>query len=324
MNPILLGFLVVVAVQFAGSLALSLLAAAILPRLEHTLRPDPAGRRSTALFALALMPAAGGLLAALGVVLPSWVRHEARGGVEYPGPLLVALAAAGLALWALRPGAALLDHWRTQHLASRWIRAGRDLPGLPLPATRIPCDFPLAAVYGTWRPRLLLSDRLLRALSRAQVRAVVEHELAHAGMRDNLRRLLLRASPDVLALLPAGRHLRSLFDAASEAAADQRASARVSPLLLARALLKTAGLVPPGQRLDLALAAFHREGGIAARVEALLRASAVRDDGSDRPPSTVPCLTLGAVVLLGLLLAGGQAMGPTIHRALESLVHLFA
>jgi hypothetical protein len=151
---------------------------------------------------------------------------------------------------------------------------------------------------------------------------VIEHELAHAGVRENLRRFLLRASPDVLALLPAGRRLRSLFDAACEAAADQRASARVPPLLLARALLRTAGLVPPGHQLDLAFVGFHREGGIAARVEALLRASAARDSAALRPPRLLPAVALGAGLLLGLLFAWGQASGPTVHRALESLVHL--
>jgi hypothetical protein len=79
--------------------------------------------------------------------------------------------------------------------------------------------------------------------------------------------------------------------------------------------------VPPGQRLDLAFATFHREGDIAARVEALLRASAARESLPDRPRRLFPA-ALGVVALLGLLFGWGQASG--IHRALESLVHLFA
>ena len=113
MSFVLLGFLVVVAVQFVVSLALSLLAAAALPLLERTLRRGRAGRRSAGLFALALTPGVGGLLAALGVALPAWVGHEARGAVELPGQALVALAAAGLGLGMLRLGAALRELWRT-------------------------------------------------------------------------------------------------------------------------------------------------------------------------------------------------------------------
>jgi Zn-dependent protease with chaperone function len=324
MTSLWLACLVLVAVHFLVSLALSVVALLALPFLEPRLRLCPAGVRAAAALALALSPAVGGMVAALGVALPAWLRHEAGGGTERPGSALVALAAAGLALGALRLGGALRDHRRTSRLAARWIRAGRDLSGLPLPATRVPCDFPLAVVFGLWRPRLLLSDRLLRALSRAQTRAVVEHELAHAAMRDNLRLFLLRASPDLLALLPAGRRLRSVFGEASEAAADERASARVSPLLLARALLKTASLVPPGQRLDLALAALHREGGIAARVLALLREGAPREAAPGRPWTAAPFIVLGLAVLVVVVLAAGTEMGSLVHQMLERLVHLSA
>jgi Zn-dependent protease with chaperone function len=317
----LLGLLVMVAVYFAVSSTLSLLVAAALPRLEAALRPWPAQRRTTGLLALALAPAAGGVLATLGVALPAWLRHEPQGGGEWPGPALVVLAEAGFSLAALRLGVALRDHLRTSRLVYSWTSAGQELPGLPLPATRVLCDFPLAAVFGIWRPQLLLSDSLLRGLTLAETRAVVEHELAHAGVRENLRRFVLRASPDLLALLPAGARLRSLFDEASEAAADHVASARVSPLLLAQALLKTASLVPAGHRLELSFAGFHREGGIAARVEALLQSGGGQASDRDRGPRA---LGVAVALLVGLLFALGQTSGPAAHRVLEDLVHLFA
>jgi hypothetical protein len=324
MTPGLLGVLVMVAVYFVVSSTLSLLVAAALPRLEGAPLRGLPRRRAAALFALALAPAASGLLAMLAVALPAWVRHEPRGGGEQPGPALVVLAGAGLALGALRLGVALRDHLRTKRLVSGWTSAGRDLPGLPLPATRVPCDFPLAAVFGMWRPHLLLSDTLLRGLTVAETRAVVEHELAHAGARENLRRFVLRASPDLLALLPAGARLRSRFDEASEEAADHAASAHVSPLLLAQALLKTAALVPPGPGLDLSFAAFHREGGIAVRVLALLHPSADNTSDRERRRGLPSSMGMSVALLVGFLLALGQASGPTVHRVLERLVHLFA
>jgi hypothetical protein len=47
--------------------------------------------------------------------------------------------------------------------------------------------------------------------------------VAHAAARETLRLWLLRASPDPLALLPAGRRLRAEFEQAAELAADASA-----------------------------------------------------------------------------------------------------
>ena len=168
------------------------------------------------------------------------------GSAETAGPVLVALAAAGAALVLGRAGAALLDLWRTSRLARRWSAAGRPLAGLPFPATRFAHEFPVAAVFGLRRGRLFLADGLLRALSPEELDGVVAHEAAHRAARDNLKRLLLRASPDLLALSGPGARLRQAFEEAAESEADDRACARVSPLVLARALLKVAALVPPG------------------------------------------------------------------------------
>ena len=154
----------------------------------------------------------------------------------------------------------------------RWEAAGRPLAGLPFPATRFAHEFPVAAVFGLRQGRLFLADRLLRALSPEELDGVVAHEAAHHAARDNLKRVLLEASPDLLALTGAGARLRRAFEDAAEAAADARACARVSPLVLARTLLKVASLVPPGQRLDAAVAALHRDGSLSARVQALVAA----------------------------------------------------
>ena len=117
----------------------------------------------------------------------------------------------------------------------------------------------MAAVVGLRRGRLFLADGLLRALAPDELDGVVAHEAAHRAACDNLKRLLLRASPDLLAWSGPGARLRQAFEEAAEREADDRACARVSPLVLARALLKVAALVPPGPGLDAALVAFHRD-----------------------------------------------------------------
>jgi Zn-dependent protease with chaperone function len=328
MSFAVLGAALLLAVHLVVSTALSLLVALALPRFEARPGGSPARRAST-LFCFSLLPALSGLAVALGLALPAWLVHEPRGTNETAGPVLVALAAAGAALVAGRAGAALLDQWRTWRLVRRWSATGRPLAGLPLPATRIPHEFPVAAVFGLVRGRLFLADRLLIALSPEELEGVVAHEVAHRAARDNLKRLLLRASPDVLALTGLGARLRQAFEDAAEAAADGRACARVSPLVLARTLLKVASLVPPGQRLDAAVAALHRDGALSARVLALVAAQeradaggvALTRTGRRAPPGLAAALV--AAALAALAVASDSSLRTT-HALLESLVHLMS
>jgi Zn-dependent protease with chaperone function len=322
-----LGLALCLAVHLLVSSALSLLVPVVLRWVEA--RPARApSRRASALLLLGLLPALGGLAAALGLALPAWLAHEPRGRAESAGPVLVGLAAAGAALVLGRLGRALLDLSRTRRLARVWSAAGRPLEGLALPATRFPHEFPVAAVVGVLRGRLFLAERLLDALSPEELEAVVAHEEAHRAAGDNLKRLLLRASPDLLALSGSGARLRRAFEQAAEAAADERAGSRVSPLALARALVKVASLVPPGQRLDAAVAALHRDGCLAARVRALVAAHDAEGRGGAPPARTrtsAPGLdvALAVLVLLALGSAGSSALRP-VHGALEALVHLLS
>ena len=323
MSFVLLGIAVVFAVHLLVATTLSITIAAALPRIEPALARLEPRRRASHLFGLSLLPAAGGLGAALGLALPAWLRLEPRGTGEEPGTTLLLLALAGAVLVSVRFGSALRDHWRTSRLVRRWTSEGQALAGFSFEATRFRHELPVAALAGTLTPRLLFSDTALRALTPAELEAVVEHERAHAAVHENLRRLLLRGSPDPLALLPRGRRLRAAFEEAAEAAADQAACTRVSPLLLASALLKVAGLVPPGHRLELAMASLHREGGIAARVRVLL---AAHDDG--RGPTLVSstlasnALRAAPSLMLGILVALAASALPPVHALLEALVHL--
>jgi Zn-dependent protease with chaperone function len=321
-----LGLALLLAVHLVASTALSLLAALALPWVEARPGGSPE-RRASALLFLGLVPALGGLAAAFALALPAWIAHEPRGTGETAGPVLVALAAAGAALVLGRAGAALLDQWRTLRLVRRWSAAGRPLAGLPLPATRFAHEFPVAAVVGVVRGRLFMADRLLRALSPEELDGVVAHEAAHRAARDNLKRLLLRASPDLFALTRPGARLRRAFENAAEAAADGRACERVSPLVLARTLLKVASLVPPGQRLDAAIAALHRDGSLSARVRALVAAhdrAARGEAGRVRDDQTAARgvgAALAVAALAGLVAGSAFALRP-VHGWLETLVHL--
>ncbi len=322
----LLGLAVVLAAQLAASSLASLLAAVAHSGLRARLARLAPGEQARHLLALALFPAAAGLLAA-GLAALAWLVHEPRSTDETLGPVLLALALLGLAVVAWRAGSAGLDAASSRRLVARFRREGRDLAGFPLPALQADHPFPVAALAGVWRPRLLIADRVLEALQPAEIDAVVAHELAHLQARDNLKRLLLAASPDPLALTGVGRRLRSEFLGAAEAAADARACVRVPATTLARAIVKVAGLVPEGARLDLAIASFHHDGSLASRVRALVGRDAEPLDEIHEPRGRSPRgIAIRAVLLLGSIsaLAGSGAALAMLHGALERLVHWFA
>jgi hypothetical protein len=204
------------------------------------------------------------------MALPAWIRHEPPDTTERAGLALVLLTGLGAALVASRLGIALRDERLTRRMVRSFTQDDRAEKTGGLSATILTVDYPLAALHGAWRPRLLLSRGLLAALEPDELEAVVEHERAHLAAHENLKRLLLRASPDPLALTAFGVRLRAAYEQAAEEAADEAACARIAPLAMAKALLKVASLVPPGHSQTLAMAALHREGTIEARVRALV------------------------------------------------------
>ena len=322
----LLGLAVVLAAQLVSAALASLAVAWLQARMRARLGALPPDARAARLLALALVPAVAGLLTAVAVAL-AWLAYEPRSTREAAGPMLLVLAVLALALVAARAGSAVTDALRTRRLVRSFRHAGRELGGLPLPASRAAHEFPVAALAGVWRPRLLLAERVLRALNPAELDAVVAHELAHLDARDNLKRLLLAASPDPLALTGPGRRLRAEFFAAAESAADAAACAQVSPTVLARAIVKVARLVPAGGRLELRMAGFHQDGSLASRVRTLLELGpALRDREARAPRPSRRAVVLGVAGALGL--AAGMALsGPALaalHGVLERLVRLLA
>ena len=323
MSFAVLGLALALALYLVASSGLSLVVGVSFPTLERAARRLHPRVRASFLFGLGVLPALGGTVLALGLVLPAWLTQEPREGDERAGPVLLLLASAGVLLVLLRLGSALRDQLRTQQTVREWRAAGQPLPGLPLAATRFPHDFPVAALSGFVRPRLLLADRLLLALSPEELRAVVAHELSHLEARDNLKRLLLRAAPDPLAFFATGASLRRAFEEAAEAAADAAAARRVAPLCLAQALVKVAALVPPGERLEMSAAALHREGSLAARVRALLQAHDHEAPADAFGPGPVRGASLLALSALFLLVVASSAL-PGVHHVLEGLVHLLS
>lgn len=311
---VLATFAVVNATLSFGLMALAPAALAALDRARAT-------TRARALIALRLAPAAAAAAVAIGLVLPAYLLFEpAHAGERITLPLAL-MAAAALAVIALGLRRGLRALAATFALERRWRAQAEAIavPFSPVPVYRVRDGFPVFTVVGLRRPSLYVSDRVLQALDPEEVAAAVAHERGHLEARDNVKRLLLRACPDLVAFSPLSRTLEREWAQAAEALADESASrdGRATALALAAGLVKVARLVPAPAG-GLPVSALHDGGDVAARVRQLV-ADPVP---SARPAPRQATRTLAAAALAGLALTLAAQTLPAVHDLIEVAARL--
>ena len=227
------------------SLAVAAVAPAVIPRLPS----DRLRLRTRVLLGLRLLPAAAAATVAAGLVVPAYLLLEpADSGERVTVPLaLLASAALAILLHGVARGAAR----SRRHRAARARVAGGSGAGhaARLPRARLPCPRRRCRSSPWWAGAAracYVSARVLHALTPAELAAAVAHERAHVGAADNLKRLLIRSTPDLLVLSRASRALDEEWGHAAEAIADERATGgdRHMALALAAGLVKVARLGP--------------------------------------------------------------------------------
>lgn len=295
------------------SALMGLAAPALLRRVD---RYSPASRAAL-LFRLRVLPAACATVCALGVALPVFLWFEPRDSDETFARTLWAAAAAGGALLA-RGGWRAAAAWRaTRAVMREWQARGRRIYTVdaPMPVFAIDESFPTVAVVGLARPALFIAERVLRECTPVEVRGMVLHECAHVTHRDNLKRFLIRACPD---LLRRGGLLDRAWTNAVEQAADARAVAHDPrfALELAQALIRVARLAPGVSRLEVA-SAFYLGGTIESRVRQLVEPADSLPDPS-RPLGWVLACTL-VVAFAGLVVVAAPALHQFMEAAVRSL-----
>jgi Zn-dependent protease with chaperone function len=307
-------------VSFAGTLCLVLMAAyglasLLLSILAAGIWSAWLGRmRSTSgdLLALRLVPSAGALFLTLSVVLPAFLINEPNRAAEPVGP--VALVLAVFALVTIGDG--ILRGCRAWAAADALLRkcgpTNRDcvMAGLNVDIVDVP--EPMVAVVGAWRPRIVAARGVLAACSQEEFRQVIGHEAAHISAHDNLKLLLLLASPDALAWMTAGEALTARWRAAAELEADALATGpdRCKRVALASALIKVARLSTAAERQFAALIMPVAVDDVEGRVRRLL-APLSTSPRTLRMKSVVACALLFAVVvvpLYGLVQIGVEAL----------------
>jgi hypothetical protein len=303
------------AVSALSAFAVAAIVGAALARLAGVLLARRVDRtavltRAQLLFAIRVLPMAAAATAAFAIALPIFLWFEERNTVEPLNRTLLVAACAGVFLLGRGLWRAAASWRASAQFVRAWQGCGRPVGGLTarMPVFAVDDAFPTVAVAGVLRPRLFIAERVLREFSAAEVAAMVAHECAHVSAYDNVKRLLMRACPDVLDAAP----LERAWAAACEEAADARAAALhpSARLDLAQALVRVARLAAPSAP-ELA-SAFYLGGSIEHRVRRLI----------DPAPAAAPSRSLRVALPLAVAVFAGAVVlaAPSLHALMEQAV----
>lgn len=204
-------------------------------------------------------------------VAPALVAEPAQ-MIDASGPAarwLMALWLAGVVLllitWAWRH-ARLRRQWLEGAIeAPPWLRArcARAAARLGLrkaPSLRLSSRVEGIAVVGLWRPTIVAPRRFLTELTRAELDAVLLHELAHVRRRDAWRAAAALALQIAYWFHPAAWLIRRRLEALREIACDARAATALGDRRqYARALVRVAESRWPAPAPGLALLRRRRQ-----------------------------------------------------------------
>jgi Zn-dependent protease with chaperone function len=311
-----MGFDLRVLVVALSSFAMgSLAGSALVPWLWRRVGSGTAAARATALLRIRALPFA---LATGSLVLAvlSFLVFEPRRPDERMGMVLISLAAAGIVFLAAAGLRLARLLFVTRRLERAWM-ANADvvrLEGLDVPTYAVSSSFPIVALIGIVRPRMIVARSVLAACSRQELRAIIAHELGHLLRRDNLTRAVLALSPDVLAWLPLSDRLALAWHDAAEEAADDHAAVlgEDGRLSLAEALIRVARLAPPGSAAVIVPAsALYRGENVNQRVRRLLAPPAA---------AAVPLSPGWRAAVTAAILASAALALHAIHELLEAAV----
>jgi hypothetical protein len=311
MNPAVMLCLVLLGLYGSTTLLLSgLVALSWNAGLKHR------GAGANDLLTLRLLPAAGGLLIVLSVVLPAFLTQEPHHQREAVGPWLVFLAT----LSFLTLGLGIRRGWHACRAARSLLRSCGPARGWVVANGQevkvVDVREPIVAVIGGWRPQIVAAECVISACSAEEFQQVISHEAAHVSAWDNLKQLLLIASPDVLGWTRAGTDLAQRWREAAELEADQRATQNDARkrVALAAALIKVARAVCALRRVRPVLSISVASDDVEARVRQLLA-----------PPAPLPPRAPSAKILVWcalLLPVAACPLYPWVHELIESLVRL--
>ncbi|MGO9515908.1 MAG: M56 family metallopeptidase [Candidatus Korobacteraceae bacterium] len=180
------------------------------------------------------------------------------------------LAACGLLIVSAGLVRVFSAHAKTKRAVTLWLSKtpnnGSDTKAAT-PALSAANGAPPLILVGIRRPRVMVSDAAATVLSDGELQVAIRHELGHVRSWDNLKKLLINATP-----FPGMSSLETAWREAAELAADDAAvENRQDALDLAAALIKLSrGSKQPWVEPALASGLVCGSSSISLRVERLL------------------------------------------------------
>jgi len=291
-------------------------ASGVTLRIADTMRPRMSARL---LFGARVMPMALTLFLIMGFCVPSYLWLEPDIASERVGLLCLGAALLGLTSWLIALTRALASMICTERYVRRCGQnacSSGDVLVLSNQAT-------IMAIAGVAHPRLVVSQRVMDALSEDQREVAFRHERAHRTSRDNLKKFCLLLLPDVLPFVGGGLTcLERGWARFTEWAADDEAvdGSQERALSLASALVRVAKLGVHRSSAYLLSTLIEDDRDLATRIDRLLREPAYAEKPLQPLLVWARCKALVIGCITATLLLWPQSLG-SIHRLLEHLVH---
>jgi Zn-dependent protease with chaperone function len=302
---------------------LSLLVLSVTPAAIRKASGFDARLAARTLLVLRLLPSTFAGLLVLGICVPSYLWLEPETSGEQVSSVCLAAAFFGVAVLSISAARGLRASRRSLRYVRECERTGRQslLNGEPTPVLIVDGGAPLLALTGIVRPRIVLSQPVVRALSASQLSAVLRHERAHRTSHDNLKRLLILLAPAAWPFFRGFDSLERAWARVTEWAADDQAvdGDEQRSLSLAAALVCVARLGTAAQAPPLATSLMADSEDLSARVERLLRPSPPRATWQRGSRIPVAGAALAFAGLLAVVLRSSALQG--VHELLEHLIN---
>ena len=278
------------------------------------LKPSSARRTADLLFALRLLPFAGGLAFTLIFTVPSFLLLEPRATNESVGTLPVILGIVCVMLLIIGLRKTISAQIRTSRAIMKWLEGSTVMePCAVVPVFRTGNDAPSLTVAGVREPKVLVSEAAVAALNPAEMRAALKHELAHVRYYDNLKKLLFRFT-----VFPGMSELEAAWGEQSEFAADDAAVNSIGDALdLASALIKVSRLKPAQPVPAVANGLLHSSTALSHRIQRLF---CWKDSSASAPDPRIWYALPPAIVTCAVVAATYGSTIAQIHALTEWLV----
>jgi Zn-dependent protease with chaperone function len=195
---------------------------------------------------------------------PSFWLMERRSPDEDGGTFVLAACAfviAGAGVFRL-----VRDQVRTRRAIGEWVLRTSSADDAPEPVLGAAKGAPALMLTGILQPKVMISDAAASLLSEDELQVAIRHELGHRRSWDNLKKVLISATP-----FPGMRGIETAWREAAELAADDAAvENRQEALDLAAALIKLSRSSKQSVEPALASGLVCSSSSIAVRVERLL------------------------------------------------------